>query len=214
MHKILSFLLCGLLLSTPVWAQDVFRLMVFGDSLSAGYGVDKKDAYFSKLQTKLLKEGYDNIAVIDESKSGDKTADGLARLPAALAKKPHAVLIELGINDVLNNIEIKEATNNLKKIIEGFQEIGTSVMLIGMVAPSTYNYEYRAAFQKMYKDLAQEYKTPLYPFFLEGVMKQVFGTYDMKYLQTDGAHPTAEGIQIMVNNTFPAIKKFLEEQSK
>lgn len=212
--RIFLMILCLFLsFSKGVQAQDgTFNLMIFGDSLSAGYKLSAEDSFYSQLQKTLLDKGYDNVKVINASVVGDTTQRGLDRIDRALAQNPHAVLLELGINDMLQGASLATTRSNLEKIIGTFQDNNVSVMLVGMMAPPQASYEGRTEFTQMYKDLAKKYDLTFYPFFMEGVIKQTFGVYSTKYLLDDGAHPNAQGVQIMVKNIYPTVEKFLLNQ--
>ncbi len=213
MRIFLTVLWIVLLCVKPCLAQEeAFRLVVFGDSLSAGYKLKAEDSFYSQLQKKLIENGYDNVKVINASVAGDTTQRGLNRIDKTLALKPHAVILELGINDALQGVTLKTTQENLQKIIEKFLNKNIPVMLVGMMAPPQASYEGRTSFSNMYKELSDKYNLVLYPFFMEGVIKQTFGVYDMTYLQDDGAHPNAEGVKIMVKNIFPTVENFLLNQ--
>lgn len=186
-----------------------FRLMVFGDSLSSGYRLKENEGYTAQLQNILIDNGLDNVKVINAAVAGNTTADGLARLDDALAQHPHAVILELGANDLLKDLSIAQAEKNLSTIIETFQANDVPVMLIGIQLPLILDLKGREQLNKVYKDLAKKYNLTLYPHFLDGVLIKRLGIYDLKYMQEDTVHPTAEGVQIMVQKTFPVIKKFL-----
>ena len=205
------FLFClSLASNTALKAQEeAFRLMVFGDSLSAGYRLQPQEAFYALLEESLHKKGYNNVEVINASISGNTTAQGLARVDKAIAQKPHAVLLELGINDVLQGLDLKQTENNLEQIIQRFQKNNIPVMLIGMQAPPMSSVELRTQFTQLYKDLAKKYRLTFYPFFMDGVFVEHFGVLDMKYLQDDAAHPTAQGVQIMTQKIMPTVERFL-----
>ncbi len=213
MRKFLFILSLFLCFTVTAHAEgETFNLMIFGDSLSAGYKLPVKDAFYTRLQEKLHDEEYDNVKVINASISGNTTQNGLDRIDKALAQNPHAVILELGINDVLQGVAQTTTKANLEKLIETFQNNGVSVMLVGMMTPPQSSYEGRESFTQMYKDLAQKYDLVFYPFFMDGVIKQTFGVYSTKYLLDDGAHPNAEGVKIMVKNIYPTVEKFLLNQ--
>lgn len=190
--------------------EENFRLMVFGDSLSAGYRLESSEAFYSQLEKALNDKGYDNVVVINESISGNTSAQGLARVNKALEKKPHAVLLELGINDALRGENLDKTKENLAALIEKFQQNDVPVMLIGMQAPPMSSIDTRNKLTQMYKDLAKKYQLTFYPFFMDGVFIERLGILDLRYLQDDGAHPTAEGVQIMTRKIMPTVEKFLK----
>ncbi len=186
-----------------------FRLAILGDSLASGYQVGANEGYIPVLQQLFINDGLDNVMLINAAKAGDTTADGLARVDEVLAQNPHAVIVELGGNDLLRNLSIDEAQKNLETIIEKFQDNNIPVMLIGIQIPLVLDLKNREALNTIYKKLAKKYDLVLYPHFLDGVLIERFGVYDLKYMQADTVHPTAQGIQIMVQKTYPVIKKFL-----
>ena len=190
-----------LLFSVSSFAKDkpAPTLLVWGDSLSAAYGIPVDKGWVS-----LLQEKYKNIKVVNGSISGETTQGGLNRLPDALKKyKPNIVLIELGANDGLRGFPIKVMRSNLKSMIEVAQKTGASVILAGMKIPPNYGFKYTQLFEKTYVELSEEYKTSLIPFLLEGIADK----YEL--VQADGLHPTAEAQVIILEN----VQKFIEEVS-
>lgn len=210
--KYISIFVCLIMIMGTAMAQP-FRLMVYGDSLSAGYGLSSQEAFYSKLEKALQKQGYPNIVVINASKSGETTSGGLQRIPQALQKKPDAVLLELGINDALRNVPIETIQNNLQKMMTQFKQAGIPVFLIGMQIPAIQNPVYAQQFSRMYQQLAKKNNVSLYPFFMKGVLKFKMGLQgmDTTYLLSDNAHPNAKGIDIMVKNILPSVKTFLRK---
>ena len=163
-------------------------LVCFGDSITAGFGLDAGRAYPELLQKDLdgrkLKYRVVNMGV-----SGDTTQDGLGRVQLAITEKPAIVLLELGGNDGLRGIPIDITRNNLAQMIEAFQGAGAKVVLAGMTLPPNYGQQYIEQFEKVYKDLAEKYKVKLIPFLLEGVGGHT------EFMQRDGLHPNAAGAQ-------------------
>ena len=188
---------------------ETFRLMIFGDSLSAGYRLPKDKGYVPQLQKMLIENGLDNVEVINASISGDTTADGLERIDQALQQKPHAVIIQLGANDLMQKRDLNQTAADLNKIISTFLDNDIPVMLIGIKFSMGIDINDREKLIKIYKDLAKMHKLTLYPHFLEDVLTETFGVYNFDYMQNDGIHPNEEGVQIMVKKTYPVIKKFL-----
>ena len=210
--KYFLVLLWVLMMNTTAFAIPI-KLMVFGDSLSVGYHLPAQDAFYSKLQEKLQKHGYD-VVVINYSKSGETSAGGVSKLDASLQKKPDAVLLELGINDVLHGIALTATENNLQKIIDGFQTQKVPILLIGMEAPVVMGYSYRQAFKKMYQSLAKKNNLMLYPFFMDGLWNPNGQQKNVDYFLPDGLHPTAQGVEIMTTNILPTVEKFLKTKIK
>ncbi len=197
------FLFLALLfLAGTVQAKEPPVLVVLGDSLSAGYGLAAQNAFPQKLQRHLTSLGMD-VRVENAGVSGDTTADGLARLDWSVGPNADAVIIELGANDGLRGLHPEHAYANLDAILKHFQQRKLPVMLAGMRAPRNLGDEYTSAFDGIYPRLAQKYNVPLYPFFLEGVVN------DPKLNQPDMLHPTAEGIDVIVQNIAPQVVEFL-----
>lgn len=188
---------------------ETFKLMVFGDSLSSGYRLPTDKGYIPQLQKALKEDGLDNVEVVNASVPGDTTSDGLRRIEKALAQKPHAVIVELGANDLLQKKDLNRTAIDLNKIILAFLDKDIPVMLIGINLPLGIDINDREKLSKIYKDLSKKHNLILYPHFLEGVLTETFGVYNFDYMQDDGAHPNEEGVQIMVKKTYPTIKKFL-----
>lgn len=175
------------------------RLIVFGDSLSAGYGLDPGLAYPDVLQ-ELFEENGIGWRVVNLSISGDTTAGGASRLQSAVELEPDFVLLELGGNDGLRGMPISATRQNLERAIQTFQDAGAQVMLAGMTLPPNYGPDYISDFEQTYRDLADEYDLPLIPFLLEDMI-----TEDLRYFQDDHIHPTAEGAEIVARAVYDAV---------
>lgn len=209
-----AFILCASVVTEA--APQPFKLMVFGDSLSAGYQVGAANSFASQLQKSLYKLGYLQVQVINQSKSGETTLGGLRRLPAVLDKiKPNGIIIELGINDVLRGYTLSEAKSNLSKMIKMCQSKEISVLLVGMKAPPYAGVIYQQRFDKMYTSLAKEYDILLYPFFMKGLIEMENGAPQPTgdYMLSDGLHPNTNGISLMVKNILPYIAEFLKKNN-
>ena len=225
MKKFLSTLGIGLfalivcLFSNTGMAQHLrttgyFKLVVFGDSLSAGYKVEPQNSFVSKLQKALYNSGYHSVVVFNNSKSGETTAGGLRRLPGVLEKeKPNGIIIELGINDVFQGLGLGEAERNLQKMIELCQSKKVPVLLVGMKAPPYAGIIYQQKFDKMYVSLAKKYNILLYPFFMKGLIEMESDSAKMNsnYILNDKIHPNPQGIDLMVKNILPYVAEFLKE---
>ncbi|PKR52005.1 arylesterase [Thalassospira marina] len=177
-------------------------IVLFGDSLIAGYGLPEQDGLAPNLAESLKNAGV-NARVINSGVSGDTTAAGLARLDWAMVDKPDLVVLELGANDALRGVEPTQTRTNLEQIIEKLQEQQTAVLLVGMMAPPNMGKEYGQEFNAIYPDLAAKYNLPLYPFFLDGVVA------DPALNQQDGMHPNAKGVDVIVGKITPSIVKAL-----
>jgi acyl-CoA thioesterase-1 len=178
-------------------------LLVFGDSLSAGYGVPAGQSFPDDLQRKLDTQGY-AWRVVNLGISGDTTSGGLARINTALALKPALVLLELGGNDGLRGLPLATTRDNLDQMIAAFVRVGARVALAGMTLPPNYGQDYIRSFETIYSGLAAKYKLPLIPFLLQDI-----ATRDMRYFQRDGIHPTAEGALIVSDTVLRALKPML-----
>lgn len=197
----------GLRHSSAVAAENSQQtLVLFGDSLMAGYGLAHEDGFAPKLQAALKKAGHD-VRVVNSSVSGDTTAAGLARLDWALVDDPDAVLLELGANDALRGVEPSRTRENLAQIIEKLQARDIDILLAGMVAPPNMGREYGAEFNRIYPELAGQYQIDLYPFFLDGVAAEPGLNQD------DGMHPNADGVDMIVDRILPEVLSLLQKAS-
>jgi acyl-CoA thioesterase-1 len=188
--------------SSPV-ADNRRVLVVFGDSLSAGFGLEAGLSFPDFLQKKLDAEKYP-WRVVNQGLSGDTTEGGVSRIDAATALKPEIVVLELGGNDGLRGLPLQTTRENLEAMIVAFQKAGAKVVLAGMTLPPNYGLDYIHQFEAIYRDLAAKYKLTLIPFLLADIV-----TSDMRYIQRDGIHPTAEGCEIIAGTVLRAIKPLL-----
>ncbi|PLK48832.1 arylesterase [Uliginosibacterium sp. TH139] len=181
------------------------NILVWGDSLSAGYGIAQEQAWPQLLSRKLATEGYRHT-VINASLSGETSAGGLSRLPAALTRdKPSIIIIELGANDGLRGLPVPAMRKNLDAMIRSAQASGARVMLIGMRMPPNFGPVYTQKFQQTYSELAQQYKTALLPFMMEGFAER------SELFQGDNLHPTAEAQPLILANVWSALKPLLRK---
>lgn len=177
-------------------------LLVVGDSISAGYGIELEQGWVNLLRQRLVKRG--DYSVHNASVSGDTTQIGVARLPTLLKEnEPDIVIIELGGNDGLRGFPLKVMENNLRKMIETSQNYGAQVLLVGIQIPPNYGSRYTEQFFQTYFKLAEEYEVPLVPFILDKV------ALEPELMQNDGIHPTAEGQPILLDNVWPVLKPLL-----
>lgn len=182
-------------------------LLVWGDSLSAAYGIAQDSAWPTLLDHKLAQEGY-RYQVVNASISGETTAGGLARLPDALARhKPSIILIELGANDGLRSLPLPAMRANLASMIEKSQSTGAKVVLIGMRMPPNFGPVFDEKFRAIYADLAKKYNTALVPFMMEGFAQKP------ELFQGDGIHPLAPAQALILSNIWPALKPLLGKAS-
>jgi acyl-CoA thioesterase-1 len=177
-------------------------ILAFGDSLTAGQGVDSAENYPSKLQEKIDAAGY-RYRVLNAGISGETSSQGLNRVAAFRALHPVIAIVELGANDGLRGLPVETTRRNLAAIVEEFQSIGTKVILAGMEMPPNYGPQYTSSFRKIFTSVAKEYGASLIPFFLEGVG----GHPNLN--QDDGIHPNAKGYAIVVENVWKILKPLL-----
>lgn len=167
-------------------ADDRPVIVAFGDSLSAGFGVDPGLSYPDFLQKEIDRRGF-RYRVANLGISGDTTSGGLSRAATAVALKPRIVILELGGNDGLRGVPVEETRANIEKLIQTFQQAGAKVVVAGMTLPPNYGPEYVKKFERVFVELARTYQCPRIPFLLEGV-------WDAPgMMQQDGIHPTAPG---------------------
>ncbi len=184
---------------------ETVKILALGDSLTAGYNLPPGDAFPVRLETTLRQRGH-AVRVVNAGVSGDTSAGGRARLDWLLeGEAPDAVIVELGANDALRGLPPDKAEENLAAILQSLADRGTPALLAGMYAPRNLGPEYTTAFDGLYPRLAERFDVPLYPFFLEGVALQD------RYLLSDGLHPNAEGVQIMVDNILPHVEALIEQ---
>jgi len=178
------------------------KMVVLGDSLSAGLGLSASAAFPERLQKALKSKGID-ADIINAGASGDTSSGGRDRLDWSVPEGTLAVLVELGANDALRGIDPAVTRAALADILTRLKARNISVLLCGMLAPPNYGTDYSARFNEVYPDLAKSFGVPLYPFFLEGVATEA------RLNQRDGIHPTAEGVDVIVKNILPTVEAFL-----
>ena len=190
------------LFACPVQAAGAQKLLILGDSLTAGYGLPQAESFPSQLEKALQEEGL-AVSVINAGVSGDTTAGGLARLDWALNDRPDAAVVELGANDGLRGLDPGQSEANLAAILDRLKEEGIPVLLAGMLAPPNLGQRYGKAFNGMYERLGARDGVIFYPFFLEGVAA------DPGLNQADGIHPNKQGVAVIVERILPAVKKLM-----
>ena len=185
-------------------AEEVPVVLFFGTSLTAGLGLDTTEAYPALIQKKMDSLGMD-YSVVNAGLSGETTASGLNRLDWVFKQNVDVLVIELGANDGLRGVSLKETKSNLEQIINTAREKNPEVKIIlaGMQIPPNMGEEYTSEFRSLFPDLAEQYNLELIPFLLEGVAG------DPKLNQEDVIHPTAEGQQILANNVWKVLKEDL-----
>lgn len=198
------FLLLALFAAAPLVIAEPPVILVLGDSLSAGYGFDIREGWVALLQQRLQRQGYPH-RVVNASVSGDTTAGGSARLPAALKRHhPQIVVLELGGNDGLRGLSLAQTRGHLATMIRNAQAAGARVMLAGIQLPSNYGPDYTRKFRSIYDELAREHKLTLLPFLLEGV------ALTPGLMQADGIHPRAAAQPRLVDNIWPVLQPLLQ----
>lgn len=181
-------------------------MLVFGDSLSAGYGIDVDQSWPALLQARLQQEGYE-YRVINASISGETTEGGAERIASTLEQfTPRLVILELGGNDGLRGFPPARMKNNLDTIIETSRTAGADVVLLGIRIPSNYGTRYTQAFERVYRDLAEEHDIPWIEFFMDGI------ALNDELMQDDGIHPNASAQSILLDNAWPVIERALTPQ--
>lgn len=194
---------CLILLPWLAAAADTRPVIVaFGDSLTAGYGLDPGLSYPDFLQKLLDAQGY-RYRVVNLGISGDTTSGGVSRLSSALALKPRIVILALGANDGLRGLPLSATRANLDRMIAEFRNHGAAVLLAGITLPRNYGPDYIKTFDAIYPDLAKKYKIPLMPFLLEGVAT------DARLMQPDRLHPTSEGTKKVAEAVFRYLRPLL-----
>ncbi|MDA9436166.1 arylesterase [Bradyrhizobium sp. CCBAU 51627] len=203
MH-IAVLMLALMTLAHPAGAETTkpIKLVVLGDSLSAGLGLPAQDAFPAKLQKALQAKGIE-VEMTNAGVSGDTSSGGRDRLDWSVPDGTDAVIVELGANDAMRGIDPDLTRVALTDIVRRLKARKIAVMLCGMLAPPNFGADYGARFNSIYPDLAKQFDVPLYPFFLDGVAA------DAKLNQTDGIHPTAEGVDIVVGRMLPTVEAFL-----
>jgi acyl-CoA thioesterase I len=198
----------SLVATAPVFAQapaseaKPIKMVVLGDSLSAGFGLPAAAAFPERLQNALRAKGI-AVDIINAGVSGDTTSGGRDRLDWSVPEGTRAVIVELGANDALRGIDPAVTRAALSDILMRLKARNMAVLLCGMLAPPNYGRDYSERFNAIYSDLAKSFGVQLYPFFLEGVAAET------RLNQRDGIHPTAEGVDMIVKNILPTVEAFL-----
>ena len=198
-----GLLVGALLLSATAQASETPVIVAFGDSLTAGYGLEDADSFPVRLEASLAENGTP-ARVINSGVSGDTTAGGRARLAWSLPEEVDLVILELGANDGLRAIDPAETEANLDAMLAELQRRDIDVLLAGMLAPPNLGWEYGEAFNSVFPRLAEKYDATFYPFFLDGVAA------DPALNQPDGIHPNAEGVARIVERITPYVLRALD----
>ena len=195
------------LASAEVVFARALRLVVLGDSLTAGLGVPPGMAFPDQLRAALKAKGYD-VDVVNAGVSGDTAEDGLTRYGWSVPAETDALIVELGANDMLRGFPPEMTRHALAAILDKAKAAGTPVLLAGMKAAPNLGAEYDRAFDAIYPELAKSYGVVLYPFFLEGVAA------NPKLTQPDGMHPTTAGVAVIVQRILPDVEELLKRAAR
>jgi len=197
---LLLIIVCGASAANPP------TVLVIGDSLSAGYGIDVDQSWTTLLQSRLQSQGYEH-RVVNASITGDTTEGGASRIAAALENfGPDLVILELGGNDGLRGIPPDRMKDNLRAIIETSQQSGASVIMLGIRIPTNYGQRYTSAFEGVYRELVEQLQIPWIEFFMEAV------ALDETLMQADGIHPNAKAQPILLDNAWPIVSQALADR--
>ncbi len=178
------------------------KIVAFGDSLTAGYGLPASDTFPAKLAQALTAKGI-KVDIVNAGVTGDTTSGGLARLDWSVPNDTDAVILELGANDALRGVDPAVTRKALEAILQRLKSHGIAVLLCGMYAPPNMGQEFVRAYHQMYPELAQTYDAILYPFFLDSVA----GRAELN--QPDGIHPTAKGVDLIVDDILPKVEELI-----
>jgi acyl-CoA thioesterase-1 len=202
LKKLVSCLLLSILLALPAVAAEK-RVLVFGDSLSAGFGIAIKDSWPSLLGQRLKEQG-SGFTIANASISGETTAGGRTRFGAALSQfKPKVVILALGANDGLRGLPVSAMKDNLQAMLRQAKQQGARVLLVGMRLPPNYGPQYTQDFEAAFRDLARSEKAALLPFLLEPI------ALESNAYQADGLHPTAASQPRLADHIWAALKPLL-----
>lgn len=202
------FLLLAITAGVPAHGASVPTILVFGDSLSAGYGIDVDQSWPALLQIRLASQGYEH-RVINASISGETTEGGKTRIGPALERfQPELVILELGGNDGLRGFPPEVMKGNLKAIIETTKASGATAVVLGIRIPSNYGPRYTQAFEGVYRDLSEQLGILWIEFFMDGI------ALNKELMQDDGIHPNADAQLILLDNAWPIIRQALTDYNK
>jgi acyl-CoA thioesterase-1 len=205
-NMVLGLLLCNCLFfafaTSAAAASKPIRIVVFGDSLVAGFQLKANDAFPAQLERALKARGH-AVEVINAGVSGDTTAGGLERLGWSVPDKTDAVILELGANDMLRGLDPARAKSNLDRIITSLKDRGIEVMLVGMFAARNLGPQYEQAFNAIFPELATKHKLILYPFFLDGI------ALNAQFNLSDGIHPNGKGVAEITKRILPSVEELI-----
>ena len=196
--KALLIAIIVIFFSTKSFAENPIRIMLYGDSLMAGYGLPPSENLAAELNRNFENSG-SSIIIINSSISGNTSKNGLSRLDWSLEDSPSIVVLSLGANDMLRGLNPELTMQNLDSIINKFKKNRSIVILAGMLASESMGPKYQSQFDGIYPELAKKYDLIFMPFLLDGV------ALDKNYLQADYKHPNAQGMKIIASNLYPYI---------
>ena len=197
---------CAALLCAAAVTAQAATVLVFGDSLSAAYGIGAREGWVTLLEERLKREKFDHYSVANASISGETTSGGAARIEEALARtRPVLVIVALGGNDGLRGLPVTQMKTNLTRIVEAAQRRGARVLLAGMRIPPNYGAQYTKEFEAAYAEIARRHKVPLVPFLLEGVGDR------RELMQPDNIHPTAAAQPVILETVWKGLRPLLEK---
>ena len=193
-----------MLLAVNAHGTETPTVLIFGDSLSAGFGIDVDQSWTALLQQRLDEQGYE-YRVVNASISGETTEGGATRIQRALDNfDPALVILELGGNDGLRGFPPSTVKGNLDRIIRASQDYGAAVVMLGIRIPANYGPRYTTAFENVFRELAAELEVPWIEFFMDGI------ALDTELMQADGIHPNAAAQPILLDNAWPIINEVLQ----
>ena len=183
----------------PISRTEPIKIVAFGDSLTSGHLLPRREAYPAQLEAALRAEGW-QATVVNQGVSGETSAGGVRRLDAALAERPQILIVGFGANDGLRGVPVAQVRSNLERIISAAQARGIAVLLCGMEALPLYGWQYTIDFNNLWPALAEKFQVPFVPFMLNGVI----GNPDL--MSSDGVHPNAAGAKIIAANILPYVE--------
>jgi acyl-CoA thioesterase-1 len=203
----IACILPSMVFSQPTWAAQPSTLMVFGDSLSAAYGMNETQGWVRLLEAQINQRGL-NFIVVNGSVSGETSTGGLARLPAMLENySPDIVILELGGNDGLRGLPLTALEKNMRTMVDLISQSGAEILLTGIQIPPNYGPRYTKPFFDIYEKIAKSQNLPLVPFLIDGIPQQP------DLMQADGIHPKAEAQYLILENVWPYLEPLLRQTS-
>ena len=202
--RLLTTILLCLIWVNSSHSDDDKTVLVFGDSLSASYGIEEEQGWVNLLSEKL-RQAQSPYSVINASVSGETSTGGLSRLPAALAEfQPSVVILELGGNDGLRGLPLATLQANLEEMVSLSQQAGAKVLLAGIQIPPNYGPRYTEPFYALFGEIAETEQLPFVPFLIDGIPQQP------ELMQNDGIHPRAEAQHMILDNVWPVLEPMLQ----